>query len=107
MAEEKMELRLINPLESEFLQHIDWNMDEIKAQVAAMMESYTDMVYTPDTMKLAKEDRAKLNKFVKIIEKGNQEEMAGALYPVRGRDQKRAGADPGAYKNDRRSDQGL
>lgn len=31
MAEEKMELRLINPLESEFLQHIDWNMDEIKA----------------------------------------------------------------------------
>lgn len=73
MAEEKMELRLINPLESEFLQHIDWNMDEIKAQVAAMMESYTDMVYTPDTMKLAKEDRAKLNKFVKIIEDKRKE----------------------------------
>lgn len=73
MAEEKMELRLINPAESDFLQHIDWNMDEIKAQVAAMMESYTDMVYTPDTMKLAKEDRAKLNKFVKIIEDKRKE----------------------------------
>jgi len=73
MAEKKMELRLINPAENEFLQHIDWNMDEIRGQVAAMMETYTDMVYTPDTMKLAKEDRAKLNKFVKIVEDKRKE----------------------------------
>lgn len=37
MESEKMELRLINPNESGFLQHIEWNSEEIRKQVQMMM----------------------------------------------------------------------
>ena len=46
MESEKMELRLINPNESGFLQHIEWNSEEIRKQVQMMMSAYTDVVYT-------------------------------------------------------------
>lgn len=42
MESEKMELRLINPNESGFLQHIEWNSEEIRKQVQMMMSAYTD-----------------------------------------------------------------
>ena len=58
MESEKMELRLINPNESGFLQHIEWNSEEIRKQVQMMMSAYTDVVYTEDTMKAAKDDSA-------------------------------------------------
>ena len=61
MESEKMELRLINPNESGFLQHIEWNSEEIRKQVQMMMSAYTDVVYTEDTMKAAKDDRATLS----------------------------------------------
>ena len=46
MESEKMELRLINQNESGFLQHIEWNSEEIRKQVQMMMSAYTDVVYT-------------------------------------------------------------
>ena len=46
MESEKMELRLINPNESGFLQHIEWNSEELRKQVQMMMSAYTDVVYT-------------------------------------------------------------
>lgn len=67
MESEKMELRLINPNESGFLQHIEWNSEEIRKQVQMMMSAYTDVVYTEDTMKAAKDDRATLNKFKRLL----------------------------------------
>ena len=67
MVDEKMELRLINPEEDGFPEHIDWNMDEIRSAVRNITDEYKGMVYTEDTMKLAKEDRATLNKFKKVI----------------------------------------
>lgn len=73
MESEKMELRLINPNESGFLQHIEWNSEEIRKQVQMMMSAYTDVVYTEDTMKAAKDDRATLNKFKKVIEDRRKE----------------------------------
>ena len=81
MEAEKMELRLINPTENNFLEHIEWNSEEIKAQVQAIMETYNGMVYTEDTMKLAKEDRATLNKFKKIIEDRRKEVKKKCLEP--------------------------
>ena len=78
---DKMELRLINPNEDGFLQHIDWNMDEIKAQVQTIMTAYTDVVYTEDTMKSAKDDRATLNKFRKAIEDRRKEVKNKCLEP--------------------------
>lgn len=62
---EKMELVLLNPKEEGFLQHIEWNNAEIKERVEFMMSAYTDVVYTEDAMKQAKDDRAFLNKLVK------------------------------------------
>lgn len=38
-----------------------------------MMSAYTDVVYTEDTMKAAKDDRATLNKFKKVIEDRRKE----------------------------------
>lgn len=81
MESEKMELRLINPNESGFLQHIEWNSEEISKQVQMMMSAYTDVVYTEDTMKVAKDDRATLNKFKKVIEDRRKEVKKKCMEP--------------------------
>lgn len=81
MESEKMELRLINPNESGFLQHIEWNSEEIRKQVQMMMSAYTDVVYTDDTMKAAKDDRATLNKFKKVIEDRRKEVKKKCMEP--------------------------
>lgn len=81
MEAEKMELRLINPNESGFLQHIEWNSEEIRKQVEMMMTAYTDVVYTEDTMKSAKDDRATLNKFKKVIEDRRKEVKKKCMEP--------------------------
>ena len=81
MESEKMELRLINPNESGFLQHIEWNSEEIRKQVQMMMSAYTDVVYTEDTMKAAKDDRATLNKFKKVIEDRRKEVKKKCMEP--------------------------
>lgn len=81
MESEKMELRLINPNESGFLQHIEWNSEEIRKQVQMMMSAYTDVVYTENTMKVAKDDRATLNKFKKVIEDRRKEVKKKCMEP--------------------------
>lgn len=81
MGTEKMELKLINPNESGFLQHIEWNSEEIRKQVEMMMSAYTDVVYTEDTMKSAKDDRATLNKFKKVIEDRRKEVKKKCMEP--------------------------
>lgn len=81
MESEKMELRLINPNESGFLQRIEWNSEEIRKQVQMMMSAYTDVVYTEDTMKAAKDDRATLNKFKKVIEDRRKEVKKKCMEP--------------------------
>lgn len=81
MESKKMELRLINPNESGFLQHIEWNSEEIRKQVQMMMSAYTDVVYTEDTMKAAKDDRATLNKFKKVIEDRRKEVKKKCMEP--------------------------
>lgn len=73
MPSEKMELVITNPQEDGFLRHIDWNFEEIKGAVEKMMKDYQNLVYTEDSMKQAKEDRAKLNKFKKVIEDRRKE----------------------------------
>lgn len=81
MESEKMELRLINPNESGFLRHIEWNNEEIRQKVQMMMSAYTDVVYTDDTMKAAKDDRATLNKFKKVIEDRRKEVKKMCMEP--------------------------
>lgn len=57
-----MELKIISPLEGDFVKEIQWNNKELKAEIAEKMRDYTGLVFTEDTIKDAKKDRAALNK---------------------------------------------
>lgn len=63
-----MELKILSPQEGGFVKEIKWNNEELKAEIAGKMEEYKTLVYTEDTIKDAKADRATLNKLVKAIE---------------------------------------
>lgn len=73
-----MELRIYNPQEDGFVQKIEWNYEELKAEVAAAADEYAVSVYTDETIKQAKADRAKLNKFVDAL-KGKRTEIRKRL----------------------------
>lgn len=66
---EKKELSFVisNPTEGQFLKAIDWNKEEFKELVASITEQYQGVTYTDEQMKLAKDDRARLNAMKKAI----------------------------------------
>lgn len=68
VAPGKMEFRLISPTESGFLKHIEWNKEELLMAVRNKVASYEGIVYTEETVKSAKDDRAELNNLVKAID---------------------------------------
>ena len=57
-----MELKIMSPQENGFIKEIQWNNEELKKDVAAKMQEYKTLVFTEETIKDAKSDRAKLNK---------------------------------------------
>lgn len=59
-----MELKIYSPQDAGFVQKIDWNFEELKSEIIAVSQEYETSVYTDETMKNAKSDRAKLKKFV-------------------------------------------
>lgn len=63
-----MELKILSPQEGGFIKEIKWNNEELKKEIAEKMEEYKTLVYTEDTIKEAKADRATLNKLVKAID---------------------------------------
>lgn len=73
-----MELKIYNPQEDGFVQKIEWNYEDLKTEVAAAADEYAVSVYTDDTIKQAKADRAKLNKFVDAL-KGKRTEIRKKL----------------------------
>ena len=62
-----MELKIYSPQDEGFLQEIKWNFEELKAEISAVAQDYAASVYTDDTIKNARADRAKLNKFVDAL----------------------------------------
>lgn len=62
-----MELKIYNPQEGGFLQSIEWNFEELKAEIEEIVKEYETAVYTDDAIKQMKTDRAKLNRFVNAI----------------------------------------
>ena len=62
-----MELKIYNPQEGGFLQSIEWNFEELKAEIEEIVREYETAVYTDDAIKQMKTDRAKLNRFVNDI----------------------------------------
>lgn len=59
-----MELRID---EMPVLGHISFNYEELKQELEATLQRYEGLVYTPDQMKLAKADKAALNKLKKAL----------------------------------------
>ena len=58
-----MELKIYNPAEDGFIKKIEWNYEELKKEIEIQTAEYAASVYNDDSIKNAKADRAKLNKF--------------------------------------------
>lgn len=63
----------LNVKEVALPQKIEWNYEELKAEIAEKAKTYETMVYTDDQIKLAKSDKAKLNHLKKAL---NDERIA-------------------------------
>ena len=64
---EELSLVIRQPEEGKFLTHIQWNKEELKQLITQKVADYQNMVYTEDSIKAAKNDRAYLNKLKKAI----------------------------------------
>lgn len=62
-----MELKIYNPQDNGFVSSIEWNFEELKAEIATVSQEYAASVYTDENIRGAKADRAKLNKFVDAL----------------------------------------
>ena len=60
-----MEVSILAPTIGDPLPAVKWNYDELKAYLTAQLVDYKDRVYTPDNIKDARADRAKLNHVAK------------------------------------------
>ncbi len=76
-----MELVIYSPKDDEFLTNINFNYDELKQELAARLEKYKGLVYSEDSIKEAKTDRAALNKFKTAIENRRKEIKKQCLAP--------------------------
>ena len=63
-----MELQIYKPTTDGFIKSIECNHEELKKEVAEKLDKYNNMVYSPENIKEAKEDRANLNKFKQVLE---------------------------------------
>lgn len=67
--------------ELDFPKVIDFNFEELKAEITAKAALYKNMVYTDDSIKEAKADKAKLNKFITALEDKRKEVKKQCLQP--------------------------
>jgi len=76
-----MELKIYNPREDGFIKAIEWNYDELKAELSQKLEDYKGLVYTEDQIKEAKADRAKLNALATAIDSKRKQIKKQCLQP--------------------------
>lgn len=62
-------------------QTIDFNFEQLKAGLSASLTTYTGLVVTEDSIKSAKEDRAKLNKLREALETKRKEVKKQCMAP--------------------------
>lgn len=62
-----MELKIISPTEDGYIKSIEFNFDELKAELETRLEKYEGLAYTDETIQDAKKDRATLNNFTKAL----------------------------------------
>lgn len=73
-----MELKM---QEVQFPKVIEFNFEELKKEITDKAELYKNMVYTDDTIKEAKADKAALNKFIKVLEDKRKDVKKECLQP--------------------------
>ena len=73
-----MELKM---QEVQFPKVIEFNFEELKKEITGKAELYKNMVYTDDTIKEAKADKATLNKFIKVLEDKRKDVKKECLQP--------------------------
>jgi hypothetical protein len=76
-----MELRIISPQEDGFLKSIDFNHVEIVQELKERLVKYQGLVYNENEIKIAKGDRAALNKFKEALELKRREIKKQCLAP--------------------------
>lgn len=76
-----MELKIYSPQADGFAQVIQWNFSELKQEITETVQEYEVSVYTDDTIRQAKADRAKLRKFVDALEAKRKEIKRKYLEP--------------------------
>lgn len=76
-----MELKIYNPREDGFIKAIEWNYEELKAELSQKLEDYKGLVYTEEWIKEAKADRAKLNALATAIDSKRKEIKKQCLQP--------------------------
>ena len=67
--------------ELDFPKLIEFNFEELKAEITAKAALYKNMVYTDDSIKQAKADKAALNKFITALEDKRKEVKKQCLQP--------------------------
>lgn len=75
-----MELKIITPDEA-FLKAVEFNGEELKQELSLRLEKYKGLQYNDDEIKLAKTDRATLNKFKTALEDKRKEVKNLCLAP--------------------------
>ena len=65
----------------DFPQFIEFNYAELEAEITAKAEIYKNMIYTDDTIKEAKADKAALNKFITALEAERKNVKKQCLQP--------------------------
>ena len=73
-----MELKI---KEINFPEVISFNFEELKTEITKKAELYKNMAYTDDTIKEAKSDKARLNKFISALEDKRKEVKRQCLQP--------------------------
>lgn len=73
-----MELKI---KEIAFPEVISFNFEELKTEITKKADLYKNMVYTDETVKEAKADKAKLNKFINALEDKRKEVKRQCLQP--------------------------
>ncbi len=74
-----MELKIVQP--TKFIEAIEFNFEELKGQLKESLEKYQNLAFSEEQIKLAKTDRATLNKLKEAIENKRKEIRAKCLKP--------------------------
>ena len=76
-----MELKIYAPTDEQFPKSIDFNHEELKRELAEKLKKYDGVIYSDDSIKDAKSDRANLNKFKAAIEDRRKDIKKQCLKP--------------------------